>query len=69
MLAKMVSLNAQKPGFEIYFGGKLDALAEVVRTHWPVEIANTDLQSPALIRNVEKARSELLDVLDLRPLS
>ena len=48
---------------------KLDALAEVVRTHWPVEIANTDLQSPALIRNVEKARSELLDVLDLRPLS
>jgi succinylarginine dihydrolase len=48
---------------------KLDALAEVVRTHWPAEVDNADLQSPALIRDVESARSALLDSLGLHELS
>jgi succinylarginine dihydrolase len=48
---------------------RLDALAEVVRTHWPVEIDNADLQSPALIRDVEAARGALLDSLDLQQLA
>jgi succinylarginine dihydrolase len=44
---------------------KLDRIAEVVRTRWPVEIANDELQEPALIRDVEAARAALLDALDL----
>jgi succinylarginine dihydrolase len=44
---------------------RLDAIAEIVRTHWPVEIDNADLQSPALIREVEAARVSLLDSLGL----
>ncbi len=48
---------------------KLDALAEVVRTHWPVEIAGSDLQSPALIQMVEEARSALLEALGLPELA
>ena len=47
---------------------KLDRLAHVVREHWPVEIANYDLQSPALIRDVEAARAALLQALDLSQL-
>jgi len=48
---------------------KLDAIAEVVRIRWPVEIANAELQAPALIRDVETARSALLDSLDLHELA
>ena len=48
---------------------KLDALAEVIRTKWPIEIDNRDLQSPALIRDVESARTALLDSLDLQELA
>ena len=44
---------------------KLDVLAEVIRTHWPVEIDTADLQSPGLVRDVESARSALLDSLGL----
>ena len=44
---------------------KLDRLADVVRAAWPVEIANSDLQAPALIRDIEAARAALLDALDL----
>jgi succinylarginine dihydrolase len=44
---------------------RLDALAEVVRRHWPVEIHNSELQKPALIRDVEDARSALLGALEL----
>ena len=47
---------------------KLDRLAEVVRQHWPVEIANSDLQSPSLIKEIETARAELLEALDLSQL-
>jgi succinylarginine dihydrolase len=48
---------------------KLDRIAEVIRTRWPVEIANAELQSPALIRDIEAARSGLLEALDLSELA
>ena len=48
---------------------KLDAIAEIIRTHWPVEIDNADLQAPALIRDIEAARSALLDELQLGELA
>ena len=48
---------------------KLDRLTEVVRTHWPVEIDNADLQSPALIANIEQARAALLAELALTELA
>ena len=48
---------------------KLDRIADVIRRHWPAEIANDDLQSPALIRDVEAARAALLDQLDLDDLA
>ena len=47
---------------------KLDRIADLVRRHWPVEIANGDLQAPALIRDVEAARAALLQALDLAQL-
>jgi succinylarginine dihydrolase len=49
--------------------GRLDAIAEAVRTHWPVEIDNADLQNPALIADIELARAALLDALDLSELA
>jgi succinylarginine dihydrolase len=48
---------------------KLDRVAEVVRTRWPVEIANNELQKPELIRDVEAARAALLEALDLTELA
>ena len=48
---------------------KLDRLAEVIRTHWPIEIDNADLQKPALVRDVEAARGALLEALDLGELA
>jgi succinylarginine dihydrolase len=48
---------------------KLDRIAEVVRTRWPVEIANDELQKPELIRDVEAARAALLEALDLTQLA
>jgi succinylarginine dihydrolase len=48
---------------------KLDRVAEVVRTRWPVEIANDELQKPELIRDVEAARAALLEALDLTELA
>jgi len=47
---------------------KLDRLAEVVRKHWPVEIANDQLQSPSLIKDIETARGALLEALGLAAL-
>jgi succinylarginine dihydrolase len=47
---------------------KLDRLSEVVRQHWPVEIANAELQAPALIRDIEGARAALFQALDLSQL-
>ena len=48
---------------------KLDRVADVIRGYWPAEIANDDLQSPALVRDVEAARAALLDQLDLSELA
>jgi len=48
---------------------RLDLIADIVRRHWPVEIANADLQSPALIRNIEAARAALLEALGLTELA
>ena len=48
---------------------KLDRLADVVTRCWPEEIASSDIQSPALVADVEKARQSLLDVLELAELA
>jgi succinylarginine dihydrolase len=44
---------------------KLDWVADVVRRHWPEQIHHEQLQSPALIRDIEAARAALLEALDL----
>jgi len=43
----------------------LDRIAAVIEQFWPAEIHIPDLQSPALIRSVELARTKLLEALDL----
>ena len=48
---------------------KLDRLAEVVSRCWPDEISSTEIQQPALVRDVEAARLSLLDTLDLSALA
>jgi succinylarginine dihydrolase len=48
---------------------KLDAIAETVRTHWPVAIHNDELQNPALVRDVEAGRAALVDTLGLTELA
>jgi succinylarginine dihydrolase len=47
---------------------KLDRIAEVIRSRWPVEIANAELRSLSLIRDIEAARAGLLEALDLTEL-
>jgi succinylarginine dihydrolase len=47
---------------------RLDALAVVIAATWPDEIASADLQSPALIADVERARAALLETLGLTEL-
>jgi succinylarginine dihydrolase len=44
---------------------KLDAIADIVRRHWPEQIRHDELQSPSLIAEVEAARRALLESLDL----
>jgi succinylarginine dihydrolase len=44
---------------------KLDRIARIVSDHWPEHIHTSDLQAPALIADVERARAALLDTLDL----
>lgn len=44
---------------------KLDRVAEIVASSWPEEIAAADLQTTMLIATVEKARTGLLEALDL----
>ena len=34
---------------------KLDRLADVIAAHWPEEIASSDIQSPALVADIERA--------------
>ena len=48
---------------------KLDAVAEVIRTKWPVEIDTADLQKPSLIRDCEAARRALIETLGLYELA
>lgn len=48
---------------------KLDRVAEVVRGHWPAQIHHSELQQPALIADIERARAALLDSLELSELA
>jgi succinylarginine dihydrolase len=47
---------------------RLDLIADVVERFWPAEIANDELTWPALIRDIETARLQLLQRLDLAEL-
>lgn len=47
---------------------RLDWIADVIRRHWPEQIHHEELQAPALIRDVEAARTALLHALDLAQL-
>jgi succinylarginine dihydrolase len=48
---------------------KLDRIAEVIRREWPEQIHHQELQRPALIADIERARAALLDALDLSELA
>jgi succinylarginine dihydrolase len=48
---------------------KLDLIADVVSRHWPEQIHHDDLQKPALIADIERARAALLEVLELSELA
>jgi succinylarginine dihydrolase len=48
---------------------KLDAIADVVRRYWPEQIHHDDLQEPALIADIERARLSLIGELDLNELA
>ena len=48
--------------------GKLDRIAATIASAWPEEIATDDLQRPSLVDAIERARSALLDALDLAAL-
>ena len=47
---------------------RLDRIAGLIERSWPSEIHSSELQQPALIRDVEAARAALLEALDLREL-
>ena len=47
---------------------KLDGLAKIVSDCWPEQIHHDDLQNPALIGDIERARHALLDALGLSEL-
>ncbi len=49
--------------------GKLDRLAKVIGDHWPEEIGSMEIQSPALIADIERARGALLAALELSQLA
>ena len=49
--------------------GRLDLIADVVRRHWPEQIHHEELQKPALVADIERARSALLTALDLPQLA
>ena len=48
--------------------GKLDRLAAIIKSYWPEEITSTDIQSPTLVAEIERAREALLVALDLAEL-
>ncbi|MBA3510883.1 N-succinylarginine dihydrolase [Sphingomonas sp.] len=47
---------------------RIDAIAGIVERHWPEAIANDELTEPALVRDIEAARAQLLQELDLSEL-
>jgi succinylarginine dihydrolase len=48
---------------------KLDMIADVVRQHWPEQVHSSELQNPAIIADVERARAALLELLELAELA
>jgi len=44
---------------------KLDRVADVIRRHWPEQVHHDDLQAPARVAEIERARAALLEALDL----
>jgi succinylarginine dihydrolase len=48
---------------------KLDWVADVVRRHWPEQIHHAELQEPALIADIERARAALIEALALSELA
>jgi len=48
---------------------KLDRISDVIRRHWPEQIHHDDLQKPALVGEIERARAALLEALDLGQLT
>jgi succinylarginine dihydrolase len=49
--------------------GTLDRIADVVRQYWPERIHRDELQSPALIADIERARGALLEMAGLEELA
>jgi succinylarginine dihydrolase len=49
--------------------GTLDRIAGVIEREWPAQIHHDELQQPALIADVERARDALLEALDLTELA
>jgi succinylarginine dihydrolase len=47
---------------------RIDGIADVIRRHWPEQIHNQELQQPALIADIERARAALLETLGLAEL-
>jgi succinylarginine dihydrolase len=48
---------------------RLDTIADVVRRQWPEQIHHQELRKPALVAEIERARSALLEALDLSELA
>ena len=48
---------------------RLDTIADVVRRHWPEQIHRDDLQRPALVADIERARLSLIGALSLNELA
>ena len=48
---------------------KLDRLAEIIGSRWPEAIHHEELQQPSLIADIERARTALLETLDLLELA
>ena len=48
---------------------KLDRIADTISRCWPEQIAHDELRRPALVADVERARSALLDTLNLSELA
>jgi succinylarginine dihydrolase len=49
-------------------GEKLDRVSDVVGRHWPEQLHHDELQEPALVRQIERARGALLDSLEIAEL-